>query len=64
METLFNGTVEFEDKKDLENMVSILLDKEMAIKLIEIALSHAHSSGSFNLTESHVIYKCISKLKE
>lgn len=62
MSTLFNGDFEYEDESDFKEFIESIESKN-ALKIIEIALSHANKEGAFTIEESHCIYKCIDKLK-
>jgi hypothetical protein len=61
MATLFNGILEFENETQL-NEVLEKMDKELAFKLLKIALDL--TTEQFSLVENHAIYKCLIKLKE
>jgi len=63
MKNLFGGLVEFEDNEDLEIVINNL-NVKYSLVLIEQAITYALKSGAFDLTESYVLYKCISKIKE
>lgn len=62
MSSLFGGQFDFDDEQDLEILMNNLNPK-VAIKLIEMGLSHANSKGLFSLTESHCLYKSLYVLK-
>jgi hypothetical protein len=40
------------------------LDKESAIKIIEVGINYALSNGLYSMGETFCLYKCINKLKE
>ncbi len=61
MPAIFNDLLEFRDENDLDSVLD-KMDKTLAIKLLEIALDSC--SGNFSIVESHVIFKCLKKLKE
>jgi len=61
MAAIFDNLLEFKDEEQLENMLNNM-DKALAIKLIRIAFDI--TTSRFTLEENHVIYKCLSKLKE
>jgi hypothetical protein len=63
MSTLFNGDFEYEEESDFKEFLETI-EPENALKLIDIALSHANKEGSFTLDESYCIYKCMDKLKK
>jgi hypothetical protein len=61
MATLFNGILEFENEDQLNDVLE-KMDKELAFKLLKIALDL--TTEQFSLVENHAIYKCLIKLKE
>jgi hypothetical protein len=61
MKAIFNGILEFENDEKLEEILN-LMDKSLAIKLLTIALDL--TTENFSLAENHVIYKCLTKLKQ
>ena len=61
MPAIFNDLLEFKDELDLDSLLD-KMDKTLAIKLLEIALEGC--TDRFSLVESHVIYKCLKKLKQ
>lgn len=61
MATLFNGILEFESDDQLNDILE-KMDKELAFKLLKIALDL--TTDQFSLVENHTIYKCLIKLKE
>lgn len=63
MKSLFNGLLEFPTHNDLEKSLDSM-DKEFAIKIIDLALNYIQQNGGFSLEESHCIYKCLNKIKE
>lgn len=63
MESLFGGLFGFESKDNLEDFVS-KIDKESALKIIELSLLYALKSGLYSFEESHIIYKCLNKIKK
>lgn len=63
METIFGGLIEFDSREELDDFI-LNLDKSSALQIIEKQIEHVASHGGFNIVESHVLYKCISKLKE
>jgi hypothetical protein len=63
MENIFGGLIEFDTQKDFDNFVESL-DKESAIKIIEVGVNYALSNGLYSMGETFCLYKCISKLKE
>ena len=63
METIFGGLIEFENKKSFDEYIDNI-DNEDSLKIIEMAIQYCHQNGIYSLEESHVLYKCLSKLKE
>jgi hypothetical protein len=61
MPAIFNDLLEFKDELDLDSLLD-KMDNTLAIKLLEIALEGC--TDRFSLVESHVIYKCLKKLKQ
>jgi hypothetical protein len=61
MPAIFNDLLEFRDENDLDAVLD-KMDKTLAIKLLEIALDGCNDR--FSIVESHVIFKCLKKLKE
>ncbi len=63
MESIFGGTIEFQTNSQFTEFVESV-DKEMSIKIIELALDYSQKNGLFNMEESYAIYKSLNKLKE
>lgn len=63
MENIFGGLLEFENQEEFDDFVS-KIDKEGAIKLVELCIVYGQNNGFYNLTESHCLYQCLKKLKE
>lgn len=63
MENMFDGILEFPSNKELETYLSTM-EKEDALKLLELAIMYSQKHGLYNLSESHCIYMCLKKLKE
>lgn len=61
MEAIFNGILEFESQDQLDEMLS-KMDNTLAIKLLELALDSC--TEYFTMTENHVLYLCLKKLKQ
>ena len=59
----FGGLLQFKNNQEitlfLENM-----DKKQAFTIIETALFFSQKQGTYSFDESHIIYKCLNKLKE
>jgi hypothetical protein len=63
MESIFGGTIEFQTKTQFDTFVDTL-DKDMSMKIIELALDYGQKNGLYSFEESHSIYKSLNKLKE
>jgi hypothetical protein len=63
MEKIFGGLFEFEGTEQLDKFINEL-DKTTALKIIDMVLRYGQQQGFYSLTESHCIYKCLSKLKQ
>lgn len=63
MEQIFNDLVEFKDKQVLTSFL-LNLNKEEALKLIEMALQMGCKSGIYTIEENYVIYVALKKLRE
>lgn len=63
MESLFGGLFSFKTKKSLENFIE-KIDKDSALKMIELSLLYTQKNGFYTFEESHIIYMCLNKLKE
>ena len=63
MESIFGGLIEFDSQKELNEYVENL-DVFSATQIIEKQIEYVASHGGFTIVESHVLYKCLTKLKE
>jgi hypothetical protein len=63
METIFGGLIEFDSQKELNEYMENL-DVLSATQIIEKQIEYVASHGGFTIVESHVLYKCLIKLKE
>lgn len=61
MSRIFGGLLDFNNEEQINAMVDTL-DNKLAIKLLEFALENC--TAHYSLLENHIIYKCLSKLKE
>lgn len=61
MPAIFNDLLEFKSEIELDALLE-KMDKGLAIKLLEIALDTC--TDRFSLIENHVIYECLTKLKQ
>jgi hypothetical protein len=63
MNSIFDGLLEFPSQNDFDSFVESM-DKNSAIKMIEISIITNQQKGVYSLEESHILYKCLIKLKE
>ncbi len=63
MESIFGGLIEFDSQKELNEYMENL-DVHSATQIIEKQIEYVASHGGFTIVESHVLYKCLIKLKE
>jgi hypothetical protein len=63
MESIFGGLIEFDSQKELNEYMENL-DVLSATQIIEKQIEYVASHGGFTIVESHVLYKCLIKLKE
>jgi hypothetical protein len=63
MENVFGGLIEFDNKKEFELFVE-KMDINSVIQIIEASVTYGLQNGLYTLEESHILYKCLSKLKE
>jgi hypothetical protein len=63
MESIFGGLIEFDSQKELNEYMENL-ELIHAIQIIEKQIEYVASHGGFTIVESHVLYKCLTKLKE
>jgi hypothetical protein len=63
MESIFGGLIEFDSQKELNEYMENL-DVLSATQIIEKQIEYVASHGRFTIVESHVLYKCLIKLKE
>lgn len=63
MESIFDGGIEFQTKSQFD-LFTDTIDKEMSLKVIELAVDYGLKNGLYSFEESHVIYKSLRKLKE
>jgi len=63
MESIFGGLIEFDSQKELDEYMENL-DLNGAMQIIEKQIEHIASHGGFTIVEGHVLYKCLTKLKE
>lgn len=62
MESIFGGLIQFEEKKQFDVFVESI-NEENSLKVIELALLFSLKNGLYSFEESHIIYQCLSKLK-
>jgi hypothetical protein len=63
MESIFGGLIEFDSRKELDEYMENL-NTDGAMQIIEKQIEHIASHGGFTIVEGHVLYKCLTKLKE
>jgi len=63
MENIFGGLIEFKSKKEFDSFIDNI-SKEDTIQIIEASISYGQQNGLYTIEESHILYKCLSKLKE
>ena len=63
MESIFGGLIEFESNKEFDDYIENM-DRDKALLIIEKQIEYFVMHGGFTLTENHVLYKCLNKLKE
>ncbi len=64
MASIFNGFLEYRTPQELDTYLVDKLDKETALKIVELSIETLQSQGAYTLAESHTLYKCLCKLKE
>ena len=62
MESIFGGLIEFNTENDFDEFVKDINEKN-ALSIIEKQIEYFVLQGGFSLTENHVLYKCLNKLK-
>lgn len=60
---MFGGLLEFPNQKEMELFIDSL-DKDSAVKILEMSINHCIHLGVFDLSETFCLYKSLSKLKE
>jgi hypothetical protein len=63
MESIFGGLIEFDNHKEFDDYIQNM-DREKALLIIEKQIEYFVLQGGFSLTENHVLYKCLNKLKD
>jgi hypothetical protein len=63
MENIFGGLIEFKSKKEFDSFIDEV-DTNSSIQIIEASITYGQQNGLYTLEESHILYKCLSKLKE
>jgi hypothetical protein len=63
MENIFGGLIEFKSKKEFNSFIDEM-DTISTIQIIEASIMYGQQNGLYTLEESHILYKCLSKLKE
>jgi len=60
---LFGGEFEYEDKKDLDELLNNL-QPNVALRILLVALNHASKQGAFDILESHCVHKCLENIEK
>ena len=63
MNEMFGGLLSFENQDKLNTFINNS-NKEIAVKVIESAITYCQQEGMFSLEESFVLYTMLNKLKE
>lgn len=63
MENIFGGLIEFKSKNEFDSFTDGM-DTASTIQIIEASIMYGQQNGLYTLEESHILYKCLSKLKE
>jgi hypothetical protein len=63
MENIFGGLIEFKSKKEFDSFIENV-DNNSALQIIEASITYGLQNGLYSLEESHILYKCLTKLKE
>jgi hypothetical protein len=63
MENIFGGLIEFKSKNEFNSFIDEM-DTISTIQIIEASIMYGQQNGLYTLEESHILYKCLSKLKE
>jgi hypothetical protein len=64
MASIFNGFLEYRTSQELDEYLISKLDKETALKLLELSIETLQGQGAYTLVESYALYMCLNKLKE
>lgn len=63
MNSIFDGLLEFPTQSEFDTFIE-KLDKETAIKLIELSIVSNQQKGVYSLEESYCLYRCLNELKK
>lgn len=63
MESIFNGLIQFESTSQFEAYLNSI-EKNDALKLIELGLFYGQKNGLYTMEESHCLYLSLKKIKE
>jgi hypothetical protein len=63
MENIFGGLIEFKSKKELDAFIDDV-GAHSALQVVEASITYGQQNGFYTLEESHILYKCLCKLKE
>ena len=64
MASIFDGFLDYRSSEELDSYLLNNLDKETALKIIELSIEQLQGQGVYSLAESHTLYMCLNKLKE
>jgi hypothetical protein len=62
-EQIFNGLITFPNKETFNNFVNTM-DKDTAMKIIELSVDYGLKNGIYNLSEAMCLHKSLTKIKE
>ena len=63
MESIVGGLIEFDNQQEFDEFIENM-DRDKALMIIEKQIEYFVLQGGFSLTENHVLYKCLHKLKK
>ena len=62
-EDIFDGLITFPNKESFNDFVNTM-DKDTALKIIELSVEYGLKNGLYNLDEAMCLHKTITTLKE
>jgi hypothetical protein len=63
MENIFGGLIEFKSKIEFDSFIEGINGEE-SLKVLTASIEYGQQNGLYSLEESHILYKCLIKLKE